>query len=61
MNEHVAQFERRLRTRPHRHLPGVEFIPRITTSTTNGKRQVLVSDSVLMQLPTPLDCISKLT
>ncbi len=28
------------------------------TSVRNGKRPPLISDSMLMQLPTPLDCIS---
>ncbi len=32
--------------------------PRMLTSVRNGKRPPLISDSMLMQLPTPLDCIS---
>src|ERR1700730_18158276 len=33
--------------------------PRIVTSIVSGKRQVFVIDSILMQLPTPLDCINR--
>src|SRR5438132_6405290 len=32
--------------------------PRMVTSARCGKRQLASSDSMLMQLPTPLDCIS---
>ena len=32
--------------------------PRIVTSVSNGKRQFSIRLSMLMQLPTPLDCIS---
>ncbi len=32
--------------------------PRIVTSISIGKRQARISDSMLTQLPTPLDCIS---
>src|SRR5215469_7338456 len=32
--------------------------PRMLTSVRNGKRAPLISESMLMQLPTPLDCIS---
>ncbi len=30
----------------------------MVTSVRNGKRKIWVSDSMLMQLPTPLDCIN---
>jgi hypothetical protein len=33
--------------------------PRLVTSTTQGKPQLPSSENILMQLPTPLDCISK--
>jgi hypothetical protein len=33
--------------------------PRIVTSIVSGKRQVFVIASMLMQLPTPLDCINR--
>ena len=32
--------------------------PRIVTRVKNGIRQLIGSDSMLMQLPTPEDCIS---
>jgi hypothetical protein len=32
--------------------------PRIVTSVRNGSRKIWVSENILMQLPTPLDCIS---
>jgi hypothetical protein len=32
--------------------------PRIVISISSGNRQVLASDSMLTQLPSPLDCIS---
>ena len=32
--------------------------PRIVTSVRNGKRKIWVSENMLMQLPTPLDCIN---
>src|SRR5262249_55175047 len=32
--------------------------PRMLTSVRNGKRPPLIRESMLMQLPTPLDCIS---
>jgi len=32
--------------------------PRIVTSILGAKRQVFVVESMLMQLPTPLDCIN---
>ena len=34
------------------------YCPRMVTRISSGKRQVRASDSMLMQLPTPLDCIS---
>jgi hypothetical protein len=33
--------------------------PRIATMVRNGIRQIRMSDSILTQLPTPLDCISR--
>ena len=33
--------------------------PRMVTSISSGKRPIAGSDSMLMQLPTPLDCISR--
>ena len=31
--------------------------PRMVTRARSGKRQVAIRESMLMQLPTPLDCI----
>ena len=31
--------------------------PRMVTSISKGKREMVASESMLMQLPTPLDCI----
>ncbi|MHC2715237.1 hypothetical protein ACVIWV_004957 [Bradyrhizobium diazoefficiens] len=31
----------------------------MVTRVRNGKRRIGISDSMLMQLPTPLDCISR--
>ena len=60
VDQHIAQLERRLRRDPIGTCHGLNSAhsPRIVTSMTSGKRQVFVSDSMLMQLPTPLDCIS---
>ncbi len=33
--------------------------PRIVTTASSGKRQLAIRDSMLTQLPTPLDCISR--